>query len=160
MKLTFLSLGLVGTLALSLTACGGGAAPEAKAPFPSREESEPTSIEEAQDQISRARDQLASVSSKEPGRPGSDATGAPAAEAPPKAADSAGPAKTTPKPSAGKAGRPSVDENQCSSPCRALASMRRAVTALCRMTGETDNRCRDAKRTLADSESRITPCSC
>jgi hypothetical protein len=45
-------------------------------------------------------------------------------------------------------------------PCRALTSMRSAVTALCRMTGNEDARCVDAKRTLADSEGRISPCSC
>jgi hypothetical protein len=38
--------------------------------------------------------------------------------------------------------------------------MRRAVAALCRMTGEEDARCEDAKKTLNESESRVARCHC
>ena len=152
-----LSLALLGTTALSLAACGGAA--EARAPAAQAAEPEPTSIEEAQDQISRARDRLASASTgAQPSKPGGGAPAADAARPPPPTVQSPG-GESTSEPSASKAAR-SLDDGRCSSPCRALASMRRAVTALCRMAGDTDTRCLDARRTLADSEGRISPCSC
>lgn len=162
LPLRFFSLALLGTTALSLAACGG--ASEAKAPAAQQgPEPEPMSIEEAQDQISRARERLASAST---GAPPEKSAGAPAADAsrpaeaappppPPKTLD----AESSSRRATGKAG-PAVEDGRCSSPCRALASMRRAVTALCRMAGDNDNRCLDARRTLADSEGRISPCSC
>jgi hypothetical protein len=48
----------------------------------------------------------------------------------------------------------------CAQPCNAIASMRRAVTALCRMTGEDDDRCRDARMTLRSSEAKLGACAC
>jgi hypothetical protein len=50
--------------------------------------------------------------------------------------------------------------NQCASPCRALASMKRAVEALCRMTGESDTKCVDARKTLADNVGKTASCKC
>jgi hypothetical protein len=131
--------GLV-TGAVALTACGGAApeaaspsTPAAKSPDESRSTTaEPGSIEEAQTQIATARAQL-----------GGD--GGPSRPAAPPAADSAA--------------RPGA-QDRCGGPCRALSSMRRAVTALCRMTGNDDARCADAKRTLIESEGRVAPCSC
>jgi hypothetical protein len=38
--------------------------------------------------------------------------------------------------------------------------MRRAVTAICRIAGDTDARCEGAKQTLVDSESRVKTCGC
>jgi hypothetical protein len=38
--------------------------------------------------------------------------------------------------------------------------MRRAVAALCRMAGEADARCEDAKHTLSESEQRVAACGC
>jgi hypothetical protein len=167
LSLRSFSLGLAGAVMLVLPACGGGA-PDVRAPE-SRPvvEPEPTSIEEAQDQISRARDRLAGAAGgAQPDRPGG-APAAPSADAAPAEPSPLSPApgaQTTTPESSGKApsmktGRGVVEESRCASPCRALASMRRAVTALCRMTGDTDNRCLDAKRTLAESEGRVS-CSC
>jgi hypothetical protein len=50
--------------------------------------------------------------------------------------------------------------SECASSCRAIASMRRAVGALCRMTGDQDTRCVEAKRTLQESEARVSACGC
>ena len=132
----------------ALTACGGApeavspSAPAAKSPDESRSTTgEPGSIEEAQTQIATARAQL--------GGDGSPGRIAPQS-APPPASDSATRPSTP----------PSAPPDRCGSPCRALGSMRRAVTALCRMTGNEDARCTDAKRTLRESEGRVAPCSC
>ena len=163
-----------GSMLFALGACGGAAEsgmPNAKSPEKDMTTTaEPTSIEEAQQRIAAAKAELA-------GGPG---TGAGSSFAPPPpAADAARPAEpaspstspvmpqaTSPR-KAPSAEKPSVlessptrTEDRCGGPCRALASMRRAVTALCRMTGNDDARCVEAKHTLADSEGRISPCSC
>ncbi len=146
-------VGSLGVLGILTAACGGAADSAAPPKSPAQEsappqdslkaqDAEPSTIEEAQAQIARAQSDL-------------DATGT----------SSAGGAAATPqqetKPSEPrpKTERPAVDA--CASPCRALASMRRAVNALCKMTGDTDNRCTDARRTLSDNESKVTPtCKC
>jgi hypothetical protein len=141
-------------LACGVAACGGGAVPSAQtaAPPEPAPEREPSTIEEAQDQISRARDGLsARPGATQPAEPAPPATKAPTADV--TASESS---KTAPKPSGGVA----VEEARCSSPCRALSSMRRAVAALCRMTGDSDARCIDAKRILSDSERSVSPCAC
>ena len=154
---------------VALPGCGG-AAPEAAAPGAKSPENarsagpEPGSIEEAQAQIASARAQL-----------GGDTGGfapAPGAAPAPGPMSPVSPSSTPPR-STSPAPPPAADSSKasgtsdtggggdrCASPCRALASMRRAVTALCRMTGNDDMRCTDAKRTLIDSEGRIAPCSC
>lgn len=125
-----------------LAACGGAAEPRAPGRTAAEPpEPEPTTVEEAQSDINKARAELLS---------------------PPPPAAPADAAPTTP--SAGAANKASEESKtesaSCQSPCRAIASMRRAVTALCRMTGADDNRCLDAKKTLADSEMKIRPCGC
>jgi hypothetical protein len=141
-------------VAATLAACGG-AAPSAKAPESLAEpEVEPATVEEAQQQIARAQSRLPGGSSKTADRPASTESSPPSkpAPAPPPPAE---PLDTRPD-----AHTKNGAGDTCSSPCRALASMRRAVTALCRMTGDTDSRCVDARRTLTDSEGRVTPCTC
>jgi hypothetical protein len=152
-----IALAALGGLAV---ACGGAerapaqSAPSRAAPPPGQPElapKEPETVEEAQAQIERARAELASGgASAEPASPTADTPLAPAA---PPTRPSTPPAKSsavTEEPGGGA----------CQSPCRAIASMRRAVTALCRMTGDTDARCEGAKRTLADSEQKLARCSC
>ncbi len=144
---------------LSLTAaCGGAdvapksapsAAPPAETP---RDRAEPTTVEEAQDQIARARAELDSRTSARANDEAKKTERAPAKA----------PAPTTP-PQGGASLREestSTDADSCGHPCRALASMTRAVESLCRMTGENDNRCVEAKRTLTDSRTRIASCNC
>jgi len=164
-----------GGLLLSLAACGGA---EAKAPDAMKvgepPEREPTSIEEAQQRIASAKAELAAGSgtgSDTFARPPPRSADAPAkTEAsptiPPGASTSVPLPSTTPLSPAQRPSEPAPPkaarnaEDRCASPCRALASMRHAVTALCRMTGTEDARCLDAKHTLSESESRIAPCSC
>jgi hypothetical protein len=153
-----------GFMALVACACGGAAEragmPESKSPGDAPRSPEPTTIEEAEQQIAAARAELAG--SNDASRFAQEPS-APAPPPPPPAAESStSPSSPTSRPShpprASKATQNTDD--RCASPCRALASMRRAVTALCRMTGNDDARCVDAKRTLTDSQARIAPCSC
>jgi hypothetical protein len=129
-------------MGLALAGCGG--AGEAKAPATQErsraEEPEPRSIEEAEAQIARARADLGGGAAP---------------------ADASPPRPKTPGGGVSQEERaPTATSDACASPCRALASMRRAVQALCRMTGDEDTRCVDAKRTLADSTTRTSTCSC
>ena len=143
---------LTAFVAIALAACGGAASP-ARAPEGLAEpEPEPTTVEGAQQQIARAQSRLAGGASK--------------AADPPAAASEAAPSLEPTSPSSEPGARPGSMTKQgagngpCSSPCRALVSMRRAVTALCRMTDVADARCVGAKRTLTDNEGRVMPCSC
>jgi hypothetical protein len=120
-----------------LAAFGCGPAREAAAPAAKTEaEPEPTTLEEAQAQLDRARTELG---------------GAPAAPASPMAP---APAEASSERASGYSADP------CASSCRAIASMRRAVSAICRMAGDSDARCTDAKATLSQSEQRVASCHC
>jgi hypothetical protein len=159
----FASLLVLATSTATLAACGGAAgerAPAAKSPS-NVPVSEPSSVEEAQEQIAAAKADLARASAG--GVSGSSSL-APSL-APPAADSSTAEPSAVPKapsrPGASESSKSArTADDRCSMPCRALTSMRTAVTALCRMTGNDDARCADAKRTLADSEGRIAPCSC
>jgi hypothetical protein len=151
------SLFFFGLLGAVLLAACGGAPGEAKTPAmaPSAEEREPTSVAQAQDQIERARAELAGEAKKAeadkdtaraPTAPGA-ATGGSTAEKP----------ASKPAPAREETSKPN---DPCASSCRALSSMRRAVSALCRMTGDEDTRCSEARRTLQQSESRVAQCHC
>lgn len=146
-------VGIAGSVALA--ACGGaGEAGEAKAPAkamePESSTREPTSIQEAEEQIARARADLSL---------GDDAGRK--AEGDKLDRESAVPSQSPGASSAPReeASRPAPGDS-CSQSCRALSSMRRAVSALCRMTGDEDARCSGAKRTLEESESRVARCHC
>ena len=148
-RLTF----LLAALAVATAACGGADSTPAKAPAQERHDkaledealSEPRTIEEAQDRIAQAS---AALEAKGDAKASSES--APQAEPP-----------TAPQGGATAPGAPRRErEDTCGSPCRALASMKRAVEALCRMTGDTDDRCVDAKRTLGESTSRVASCRC
>jgi hypothetical protein len=148
-----LLVGIAGSVALA--ACGG--AGEAKAPAKAAEpasttapEREPTSIEEAQEQIARANADLSGDGKK------ADVDKDSAVRPPSPGAGSTSSTTTAPREEAGR----SAPADSCSQSCRALSSMRRAVSALCRMTGEEDARCSDAKKTLQQSESRVARCHC
>lgn len=93
---------------------------------------EPRTVEEAQRQIDRAVADLdgASKESKPGKAPASEPNGGAKAD------------------DAGK------------NPCNALASMRRAVEALCRLTGETNNKCVEARKTLATNATKTATFKC
>jgi hypothetical protein len=121
-----------------LGAVGCAASREAAAPAAKSEaEPEPATLEEAQAQLDRARTEL-----------GGEA-------APPES-----PSAMAPAPAEAPSGASSYAATHCATRCRAITSMRRAVSAICRLAGDTDARCTDAKKTLADSEQRVASCHC
>jgi hypothetical protein len=140
------SLFALACVTTTLAACGGADhAPPKSGASPPREEApppEPTTVEEAQKQIARAVDELNGRSELK----ASESKTTPAAE---------------PSPTAGSSQYTNdAMNNSCASPCRALASMKRAVEALCRMTGESDTKCVDARKTLADNVDKTASCKC
>ena len=148
-----LSYGLLAATLPVLAGCGGAANKGAEAPASSMApaEPEPTTVEEAQAQIDRAKQQLAGNAGSA-GSAGMPSTGT-----------SATTPAATPPADASRHQETSADQAEpspCASPCRAIASMRRAVTAICRIAGDTDARCEGAKQTLVDSESRVKTCGC
>lgn len=140
---------VVGSLTALVVACGGSSPPEASAPSSTPAEPAPQTIEEAQAQIASAKDQLGG------GAPGASSTKSTLDAAPPK-----NDAEPAPPPAADAPASTEKPADACMSPCRALASMRRAVDALCRMAGDSDKRCLDARQTLSDSVSRTATCKC
>jgi hypothetical protein len=131
--------------------------PAAAAPTAMKLESrEPASIEEAQAQLERARVQLAGGTPATPGTPDTRATGATVQTTPGAGATTESTAGPTP-PSAAP-GRDA--EGRCGNACGAVTSMRHAVDAICRMAGDTDARCTDARKTLRDSETKVAGCGC
>jgi hypothetical protein len=138
-------------LVILLAACGGGAAiaPETKAPAsaaPDAADAAPTTIASAQAQIARSRAEL-----QERGDLPAD-TGLPKAQSAPGRAPSVPTSEDRPA--------VKIEDGRCAPSCRALASMRSAVRALCRLTGTSDDRCIDAQHTLTESERRVFPCPC
>lgn len=137
---------LLAMFAVVLAACGGaaegGAPAQTAAPREEPAPPEPRTVEEAQRQIAQAVDELEGRSSlsvvNHDAKPKADPS-----ESSDKASDYGGAAP-----------------NRCASPCRALASMKRAVEALCRMTGESDAKCVDARKTLSDNVGKTAACKC
>ena len=151
---------LVVLLGSGFVACGGGAPESASAPKvpavePSAEAADargsggfggmPRTIAEAEETIARTRAEL-SARPLPPAQPGSKAE-----------------KESAPERKQDGDARPPVESRQNSEatcPCRALTSMRRAVGALCAMTGDADSRCAEARRTLEESIVRLRGCSC
>jgi hypothetical protein len=137
---------------LVLAACGGAAPPPLQTPAPAGagaaastggDDEEPRSIEEAQAQLARARADL-------DGRPRE-------AE---KAHDTSTGVRPGKAPNAPSPESATKNADACADACRAIRSMRKAVGAICRMAGDTDPRCSDARATLATSEKRSAACGC
>ena len=166
-----LRVGLAAASLVALTACGG-AAPGAAAPATATPEAktpdelsgEPSTVEQAQDQIAAAKAELAAAggsssaadkSNRYAPEPRND-TGTSS----PPSAGAARPSAAPPKSAVPTPAEHLTVTTSCANPCRAIASMRRAVTALCRMTGADDARCGDARRTLTETQTLIAPCSC
>ncbi|HEY3817911.1 MAG TPA: hypothetical protein VGL81_12105 [Polyangiaceae bacterium] len=124
-------------------AAAPAAAPTTAAPGSAKEESrEPATIEEAQAQLEQARAQLAGQA---PAGPSAAGTGATVESSVSGGATSAA---ESPPPS------------KCGNACGAVSSMRRAVDAICRLAGDADARCTDARKTLKDGEAKVTGCGC
>jgi hypothetical protein len=134
---------------LVLAACGGPARP-AEAP-----DEEPRTVEEAQMRIDVATRVIqASTTLAQTAKPQEPT--APAAPPSPKGlgAEPGWGADTD------TTTREAHPQSPCDTSCRAIASMRRAVSVLCRLTGEEDSRCEDARKTLAENERRVAVCGC
>jgi len=138
-------------LLLALAACGGGPARPAEAP-----EEEPRTIEEAQTRIDVATRVIQAsttlAQTAKPQEPGTPPTTPPSPKG--LGAEPGWGADTD------TSARESRSQSPCDTSCRAIVSMRRAVAVLCRLTGEEDSRCTDARRTLAESEQRVAACGC
>jgi hypothetical protein len=133
-------------------ACGGGAeSGGAKAPREVQDQDqdkEPASVEEARAQLDRARAQLET----QPAAPMHVEAGQPTTSG-------GGGGATQPQTNPQTQPPPQV-ESDCARMCRAFASMQRAQAALCRMAGEDDPQCVDAKKVVADSAQRVARCAC
>jgi hypothetical protein len=107
----------------------------------------PSTIEEAEAELSRARTSL---------------EGPPASQPVPSQAPQGGVVQPSPPPPP-MAPAPRVEAREtstCETPCRAIASMRRAVSTICRLAGEEDARCTNAREVLKSNEKRVASCGC
>ena len=141
-------LGLVGACIAGCAAGATAGAPPATAEPAAESGREPASIEEAQAQLARARAALGGWAAPE-GSSHLDST-------------SKGPAeeRKLEQPTTPSTGDLRDASGGCMTACRAVGSMKRAVDAICRMAGEADPRCTDARKTLADSAGRVVACGC
>jgi hypothetical protein len=132
---------------LAVFAACGGSAPGAGAKEPGnydQDKGEPSSIEEAKQRFDNARAQL------EAPREATHVEAGQSVEVRP----------VTPTGAGGGAAPPQTQENECTRLCRAFASMQRAQVALCRMAGDEDPRCAEAKKVVEDSAQRVAHCGC
>lgn len=155
-----LTLAALGIAFMGASGCAAAAA-GAKAP----EEAEPTTVEEAQAQLDRSRADIESAMGPQGGTPGAAGAATPSQpSAPPTPSLTQAAPLTSPPPPPAEAlsseSQSSSGASACVTACRAIASMRRAVSAICRMAGSQDARCVDARKTLSDDEARVAPCGC
>jgi len=137
-------------LAFAFVACGG-VAPRAEAP-----DEQPRTVEEAETRIDVAKRLIQATTTLPQTAKPTEPTNPPSTPASPKGvgAEPGWGANTDVAP------RESARGASCDTSCRAIVSMRRAVAVLCRLTGEDDPRCVDAKHTLSESERRVVACGC
>jgi len=109
----------------------------------------PDDLESAQAELERSRVELNRALAGPAPRPSSGG-GAPAAASRGAAADAAPPAKAEKKSA----------ESSCATACRAFASLERAASAVCRITGEKDGRCSHAHAVVSDAKQRVAVCTC
>lgn len=64
------------------------------------------------------------------------------------------------KAEAGNDDEAELSESPCAVACRALTSMKRAADAVCRLAGEGDARCADARKRVSESATRVASCAC
>jgi hypothetical protein len=115
------------------------------------ESREPATIEEAQAQLERARAQLTA-----PVVPAAPSTTVTTQSTPGAGAAT----ESTGGPSGPSTSLSDAQTPRCGNACGAMVSMRHAVDAICRMAGDGDARCTDARRTLKDSETKVAGCGC
>ena len=59
-----------------------------------------------------------------------------------------------------KASKKAGGDTPCVTACKAIASMRRAAQAVCRLAGDDTERCKKAQTLLDESEKRVAACQC
>jgi hypothetical protein len=150
---------------VSLASCAANA--PAMSPRQAPVGPEPRSVEEAQADIDRWGAQLGIAPPPAPPASGAAGTASGPSTAPdrPAAAQPSAPPMTTQSSSesvsaSGEERGASEPPSECVMPCRAIASMRRSVAALCRLSGEDDPRCVNARKTLEEGERRVARCGC
>ncbi len=141
-----------------LVGCGAAS----KEPASSYSAPEPRTMDEAEAQLAAAERDLGGGAPAGTSAGGSAAT--PPSAAPPASAG-ATEAPTTKAPREdvhAESDEMSSDSapSPCQTPCRAIASMRNAVRAICRLAGDADPRCTEAKGRLSASEARVSSCGC
>jgi hypothetical protein len=81
--------------------------------------------------------------------------------APPPAA---APSRSRPADAADEAPKSKADkksgESSCQTACRAFQSLGRAAGSICRITGDKDERCSNARGVVSHAERRVTACNC
>lgn len=102
-----------------------------------------TSLAEAEAALEKARAEL----------------GAPRAEARP-AESQPEKAKRPSTAPAGGAAPLAEGAERCVNACKAFASLKRAASAVCRLAGDTNARCKRAQTIVQDSEARVAVCKC
>ena len=163
-------LGLAAVGLLVVASCA--TQPGIPAPRQSPVGPEPRTVDEAQADIDRWGAQLGlSAATTAPTAPpppatpsgaGQDPARPPSTERHPAPAAPTSPGAGPTSVSADRASDSSTSSasNECVTPCRAIASMRRSVAALCRIAGDDDPRCVNARRTLDEGERRVARCGC
>ena len=150
----------VAALGVCIAGAAGCAANEAAAPAAAEptgmklESREPATIEEAQAQLEQARAQLPGAAAFVSTTPAAEAGGVPG---PTGGGVTTQSTTETALPDTSSKRR---ELQRCGNACGAMQSMRHAVDAICRMAGESDARCTDARRTLKDSETKVAGCGC
>lgn len=152
-------IGLVLAAAVVLVGGCGGAVPMGAAKS-ADSAPEPATIEEAQAQLDQARAELEGRAPKSESSLAPSTAGAPPASVPSPSPPAPPPPTTTATGGVAQGAESPGAGSECVTRCRALASMRRAVAAICRMAGDDDSRCTDAKRVLQESEARVASCGC
>ncbi len=142
---------------------------------------EPTNLGEAEAQLDRAYRELGGTRAVEGGR----STGATTKAEPAggvkqadKAAPESPPPPSPPRPAPPAADMPMSDDRAlktgkkdaaseeqdeaapCRQACRAYASLRRAVDAVCRLAGDPSEKCTSARDRQKEIEGRVTSCGC
>ncbi|HEY8087975.1 MAG TPA: hypothetical protein VIF09_09020 [Polyangiaceae bacterium] len=142
---------LPGLVSVCVAGCAasatGGASPTTAEPA-AESAREPASIEEAQAQLARARADLGGWVAPD-GKSRLDSTSKEPAEE-----------RKLEQPTSPATGDFRDAAGGCATACRAMGSMKRAVDAICRMAGEADPRCTEARKTLTDSAGRVVGCGC
>lgn len=118
-------------------------------------ESEPATLAEAEQMLARAQAELDQLALNDAQAP---AAGAPAPAAAPEAPRDQ--AERGEKAASEAEAAPAPPPNPCETACRAFASLERASNAVCRLDGESGQRCERARQIREGAARRVASCGC